>query len=410
MARSRNTHSETISGIKYRFEKGSLVKPKVQRDLVWIKSQKQLLIDSLLKDYDIPKIYFRKKKDENGNGIYEIVDGQQRIYAIVGFFNDEFPLPDYSEPYNGEITANKYCSQLSMDLQVELGQRNLDVVDLIDYTDDEMEETFLRLQNGTPLKAPEKRRAIPGNMRDVVEDLSKHSFFVNFCEFTNSHFAYEDVAAKALCMFLQGGPCSISAKSLERMYKTNKDIEKSDSAPSALRRAYNFLEKAFKLSSNPHLKKYAAVDLPVIASALLNTFDLSNYPKEFAESYLSFLDEYAENRERDEEEQDPRLISYGNTARGDSLEFLEYRQKTLKECILEKMPYLITKDPTRDFTPEQRAVIYRKFKGICQSCGTYCDENSFHADHIIAHANGGATQISNGQVLCPECNLSKGKK
>jgi 5-methylcytosine-specific restriction endonuclease McrA len=35
---------------------------------------------------------------------------------------------------------------------------------------------------------------------------------------------------------------------------------------------------------------------------------------------------------------------------------------------------------------------------------------SFHADHIIAHTNGGQTIIKNGQALCAGCNLKKGSK
>ena len=81
------------------------------------------------------------------------------------------------------------------------------------------------------------------------------------------------------------------------MYETNKGIKLSDHAPDDLKHAYNFLVRAFRQTSNPHLKKYAAIDLPLIASAFLKTFDLSNYPKEFAKAYLSFVDEYVENLE-----------------------------------------------------------------------------------------------------------------
>jgi len=41
----------------------------------------------------------------------------------------------------------------------------LDIV-VIETDEDEVREMFLRLQNGTSLKAPEKRHAMTGNMRD----------------------------------------------------------------------------------------------------------------------------------------------------------------------------------------------------------------------------------------------------
>ncbi len=47
---------KTIYGIKDRID----TNPDLQRPAVWGQSQKQLLIDSILRDYDIPKIYWRK--------------------------------------------------------------------------------------------------------------------------------------------------------------------------------------------------------------------------------------------------------------------------------------------------------------------------------------------------------------
>ena len=346
----------------------------------------------------------------DGKQKYEVVDGQQRINAIVEFLDDKYALPDDSDPYQGEPTANKFYSELSDDLQLTITDRNLDVVHLVDYSDEEMEETFLRLQNGTPLKAAEKRRAIQGNMRSVVEAIASHPFFTTWCEFKKDHYAYEDMTAKALCILLHGTPTAIGAKALKRMYETNPQIKDTDQKPQELKRAYNFLNKAFSHSGNPHLKKYASIDLPIIVTSMLKTYDLAKYPGEFGTAYLCFLDEYGSNREKPEDEQDPKLVAYANAARGDSLEYLEYRQNLLKEYILDKMSFLAVKDQTRLFTPEQRAIIFRRDKGICQECGRQCDEDNFHADHIKSHANGGLTQIANGRVLCPICNAKKGSK
>lgn len=49
--------------------------PDYQRPSVWTKNQKQLLMDSILHDYDIPKIYLHEVEKEK----YDVVDGQQRI-------------------------------------------------------------------------------------------------------------------------------------------------------------------------------------------------------------------------------------------------------------------------------------------------------------------------------------------
>ena len=50
---------------------------------------------------------------------------------------------------------------------------------------------------------------------------------------------------------------------------------------------------------------------------------------------------------------------------------------------------------------------FSRDKGICKECGEKCTQNEFHADHIIPHSKGGETKLSNGQLLCPTCNLKK---
>lgn len=409
MSRDKYPKPTTISALKLYKKKGDLSIPDVQRDLVWATSQKQLLIDSLLKNFDIPKLYFRDISVD-GKTKYEVVDGQQRLNAIFDFLNDEYSLPSDFDPIDGEEVAKKKWSELSSDLQVEFESRSLDIVHLIDYNQEEMEETFLRLQNGTPLKAPEKRRAISGNMRDVVCELSKHKVFANYCSFENVHYAYEDVTAKALKQVLEGGPTTISALSLKRMYEQNKTIEITNKEPQSVKRAYNFIAKSFSHNDNPHLKKYAIADLSIIVNGLLSIYDLQNYATEFGKVYLDFDNARAINKEKDEEEQDQRLIAYGNAARGDSLEFLEYRQNLLREYILEKMPYLAVKDNNRNFTSDQRAVIYRLGNGICAVCGEKVSEEEFEADHKKPWSKGGLTQIANGQVLCSNCNKHKSDK
>lgn len=409
MPKDKSLKQKTIMALQLLNNKQELVIPPVQRDLVWTTSQKQLLIDSLIKDFDIPKLYFRPIIVD-GKTKYEIIDGQQRINAILEFLEDKFSLPPDADSFNGEEIAGKKYSELSSDAQIEFTSRSLDIVHLVNYSDEEMEETFLRLQNGTPLKAPEKRRAIAGNMRNVINTLSQNDVFEKYCSFGDVHFAFEDCTAKVLIQIMNGGPTGISAQALRKMYENNPNIDIDDKAAKATKRAFNFLKKAFKNTDNPHLKKYAVVDLAVIADSLLDVYDLNNYPYEFGKAYIEFSNERILNNELEEDEQNPKLIEYNNSARGDSLGYIEYRQNLLREYILEKMPYLTLKDSNRLFTPDQRAVIYRLGNGVCANCGKPVKEEDFEADHKIPWSKGGKTQIANGQILCSTCNQSKGAK
>ena len=87
MQRQKYSKSTNISALMLLKNKGELIIPDVQRELVWTKSQNQLLIDSLFKDFDIPKIYFRDVETD-GKRVYAVIDGQQRLHAIFSFFTD----------------------------------------------------------------------------------------------------------------------------------------------------------------------------------------------------------------------------------------------------------------------------------------------------------------------------------
>lgn len=57
------------------------LRPPYQRNFIWGKKDQQLLIDSILKGYPLPNFFIYK----NPNGLYEMVDGQQRAETICRF-------------------------------------------------------------------------------------------------------------------------------------------------------------------------------------------------------------------------------------------------------------------------------------------------------------------------------------
>lgn len=165
--------------------------PDYQRPSVWTKAQKQMLIDSILRDFDIPKIYLHKTSDDT----VDVIDGQYRIRTIWSFYDDEFALPKDAEHVNDIVVANKKYSELHMDIATIIDSYNLDFVILDNEDEDEIREMFLRLQNGTSLKAQEKRNAMPGQMRDFIKKVSEHECFQKV-SFNNSRFTFDLIAAQ----------------------------------------------------------------------------------------------------------------------------------------------------------------------------------------------------------------------
>ncbi len=402
----------TLSNLIYLHKsKKLLLNPEYQRDAVWGTYQKQLLIDSILRDVDIPKLYFKinEKKSKSSSEEFEVVDGQQRLRSVFEFFGDKFALSEDSDDVDGHKIADCRHSQLPTDLQMSFQNKTLDVVKLAGYSSDDIEEMFLRLQNGTPLNAPEKRRAIPGSMKTVVKNLSKHRFF-KLCGFKNKRYSHEDIVAKLLHLILNKNIVDVKPNSIRKTYNDNARITSSDSAVKRLKKVFNFICRSFKGKTSPKLKRFEAITLPYSVYDLLGEYDLSVHHSEFADCYLDFEDARAKNEELSDGVVDADFIQYSNEIRHDSVAGLTYRHEFLKSKILAGVPDLKLLDADRLFSDKQKQVIWRRDNGICQICKKECDMSTWHADHIISHSKGGLTSISNGQVLCHSCNSKKNNK
>ena len=187
--------------------------PDYQRPSVWNTRQKQLLIDSILRDYDIPKIYLNKIDKDH----YDVVDGQQRIRTVWSFYNDEFALLKDSDAVDGIEVAGKKYSELDPGISDIIDTYNMDFIILEDKSEDEIREMFLRLQNGTSLKAQEKRNAIPSKMRDFVKHITTHSFF-DKVNFKDSRFTYDLVAAQMCRLGLEKSIVNIKDSDLNSCF------------------------------------------------------------------------------------------------------------------------------------------------------------------------------------------------
>ena len=64
------------------------LRPEYQRRLRWTNVQKSRLIESLLLNIPVPPVFFY----ESDAARYEVMDGQQRLNAIHGFFSGDFTL------------------------------------------------------------------------------------------------------------------------------------------------------------------------------------------------------------------------------------------------------------------------------------------------------------------------------
>ncbi len=387
--------------------------PEYQRGLVWSVKQKQLLIDTILRDLDIPKLYFSSKNKEQTGFEYEVVDGQQRLSAIWEFAEDSFKLAKDADPVNGIEIAGKKFTELHEDLKDIFDSYTLDIIILDDCAQDEIEEMFVRLQNGTTLKAAEKRNALPGNMKDLIRNISTHKFFESV-GFQNKRLDYQQISAQCMKLELEGEATNIRNTDLEKMYLNNVDFDLEGREAKKIERTLNFLTKAFP-EKTPELKKVSVTTLYLLTSMLLEKYAVSGKERDFGNWFIDFESRRMQEMRKPEEERNNEMVSYQNASShaSDAVESLEYRYKILSRDLFTVLNDLSPLDEKRDFDFEQKLAIFRRDNGYCQiknKCAGDLKmgwEDDWHIDHIVPHSKGGLTTVENGQLACSACNLSK---
>lgn len=175
---------------------------------VWTTEKRRLLIDSILNDYDLPKIYFHAlSPDETSKSGFRfaVIDGRQRLEAIWGFMDGEFTL-DLDFEYQRDSQLNlgglsyEDIAKQHPKIRVKFDSFVLPVVTVSIEGDDLdlIEDMFSRLNEAVPLNAAEKRNAIGGNVVRAIADVSQHKFFTSRVKFRNNRYQHREAAARFL--------------------------------------------------------------------------------------------------------------------------------------------------------------------------------------------------------------------
>src|SRR5438093_1309183 len=75
-----------------------------QREVIWSRKQQLELLDSIVKDIDIPKIYLVEVTDSKQYD-YECIDGKQRMTALLNFIK---PDARGASPLTVEVVGKNY--------------------------------------------------------------------------------------------------------------------------------------------------------------------------------------------------------------------------------------------------------------------------------------------------------------
>jgi len=179
-----------------------------RRGDVWTKDKKQLLIDSILNEFDIPKLYFhvissKQIQSEGADFDYAIIDGRQRLETIWEFISDQFPLSDDFEYFAdsnvkaGGLTYSDLASKYPK-LKIRFDAFSLPIICVETDDIDLIEDMFSRLNEAVPLSSAERRNAIGGPMAECIRAMADHHFFTDRVKFGNKRYQHREVAARLL--------------------------------------------------------------------------------------------------------------------------------------------------------------------------------------------------------------------
>lgn len=159
------------------------LRPSFQRKEVWNPAARIMLIDTILRQVPMPKM-FLWNEIHNDQTYRRVIDGQQRISAILSFLRDEFAL---DAPYVGEFTGCKF-SELPPPTRNQILQYKIDYNEAIGFSEDEVREVYSRVNKySLPLNKQELRRAdFPGRFLELATDLSLSEYLDESRVFTIS--------------------------------------------------------------------------------------------------------------------------------------------------------------------------------------------------------------------------------
>lgn len=335
------------------------IRPAYQREFVYDNKKRDAVIDTIYNGYPLNLMYWA----DNGDGTYEIIDGQQRTISICQYITGAFP-------YMFKFFENvKDPAERSKVLDYKL------TVYICKGTDTEKLKWFETVNiAGEVLTAQELRNAV------------YHGSFVSDAK---HYFSKTNCAA----------------------YRIGKNIV----AGSPIRQ--QFFETALKWICNAqgikdinlymamHQNDTDALELYNYYQQVINwvtsKFDVARRARiirglDWGALYEKFKNDKTLERDKLEKE-----IS----------ELLKDSEITNKKgiCI-----YVLTRDERqlglRAFGLDIREAKYEEQKGICPICGDHFEIEEMEADHIVPWSKGGKTEADNCQMLCMRCNRIKSNK
>lgn len=214
-----NTTMKNVLWFKQAHDRRELdMKPPFQRNPVWVTRQKSFLVDSILNGYPIPEIYMQETVTAEGKSKHIVVDGQQRLRAILEFIENKFSIDGKDSPSWADMSFD----ELSESDKKAIYKYNFVIRVLPEIDDTQIRSIFQRLnRNVLALNKQELRQATYwGTFINTMNELSDKEVWQKINLFTQNDIRrmldVEFISELTIAML--NGPQNKKAK-LEEYYK-----------------------------------------------------------------------------------------------------------------------------------------------------------------------------------------------
>lgn len=188
-------NKKTIKEIKDDFEAGKLIiDPSYQRRSVWMPEDNIRLIETILLGYIVPEVFFwpASVDPDTGDSITHIVDGQQRINAIIDYVEGKYKLASryLLDETIAKTCGNKFFFELDNEYKSQIWTYKMSIVDIDkSWTKDQIKVMFYRLNlTDYSLNGQEKRNSLDSAFGAKAESLAKCDFWEKVHVFSANDF------------------------------------------------------------------------------------------------------------------------------------------------------------------------------------------------------------------------------
>ena len=331
------------------------IRPAFQREFVYKEKERNAVIDTVFKGFPLNVMYWV----EDGEGNYELLDGQQRTVSICRYCSGDFSMMIDGTPKTfNNLTSHEKNAFLDYKLMIYVCKGN----------DKEKLDWFKTINiAGMVLTDQELRNAIYTG--PWLTDAKRY--------FSKSGCAAYRVANKYM----------------------NGEMNRQKYLETAIKWIAAKEGKSIEEYMSAHQQDSNASALWLYFSSVITWVQtiFTVYRKEMKGIEWGILYNQYGSAQLDPTEIEKRTAA-----------LMADREVTKKsgvyEYILSGKEKLLS---LRQFEDEDKRTAYEQQKGICPICKKHFDYDKMHADHITPWHAGGKTIPENLQMLCRDCNLKK---